>query len=355
MIYGVAGLVSVAFTAAAPLGASPESRPNVTIARGPSRVDLGEVAELMVPSGMAFANGEAARFVLSKRGNPGTGHEVGIVMSTAPDEGWFIVLEYIAGGYVGDADPVINQDAVLARLRANNEQANAERKQKGAKTGQLVGWYEEPHYDSRMHSLRWAVLAREAGSDQWVNYKAIILGRAGIMALTLVEAPEEFRTTKPKIEQVVGGFSFTKGNAYADWRPGDSVAESTLSDFIAPGEARSTSVIGRIGQYLMLSVGERVAEIILSVVSMIVIGAILIVLCFPLRLFKRTRRPTVCVPMIAVPLALVVLVLNLLADATNRLPLWQVIFSWILGGWVAAQFYERQDKRARTAASSPRG
>ena len=215
---------------------------------------------------MGFAGPEFARFELEKMGNPASGKEAGIVFAGNKNERWFIVFQYLADGHVNDDQHTMDADALLASLQASNVARNEERKKVGAKTGQLKGWYEDPHYDSRTHTLRWAVMAAQDGGDEWVNYKAIIFGRVGMMVLTVIESPDDFPKLKPKLEEVLTGFSFTKGNAYGDWQIGDREAASSFSDFIAPGGTpKSAGVFATIGRYItnyFVSVHRPVNQVI---------------------------------------------------------------------------------------------
>ena len=63
----------------------------------------------------------------------------------------------------------LDANAILASLRAGNEEANKYRAAHGSAPLVIVGWMQPPAYDEATHNLGSAIKARSEGEDV-VNY-----------------------------------------------------------------------------------------------------------------------------------------------------------------------------------------
>ena len=68
-----------------------------------------------------------------------------------------------------------------------------------------------------------------------VNYNTRLLGRGGVMEVTLVTDPALLAETLPKFKTMLSGFDFVKGQKYAEFRPGDKMAAYGLTGLIVGG------------------------------------------------------------------------------------------------------------------------
>src|SRR5258708_30316687 len=102
------------------------------------------------------------------------------------------------------------------------------------------GRYKPRYSDLATKKLPWAAPghALENGKDEnSVNYSVRILGRRGTMDVDLVLGPDIVSNVLPRFVDVLGGFSFNSGHGYAEFRPGDKVAEYGLAALVAGGAA----------------------------------------------------------------------------------------------------------------------
>jgi uncharacterized membrane-anchored protein len=107
-----------------------------------------------------------------------------------------------------------------------------------------VGWYEEPHYDQKTHNLVWALKAKDDNGEEVVNYNMRVLGRDGYMSITLVDDPAKLALSKPVAERTMQGFSYKSGKTYAEFRPGDKIAQYGLAALIAGGAGAAAVKLG---------------------------------------------------------------------------------------------------------------
>jgi uncharacterized membrane-anchored protein len=218
---------------------------------GPAIVDLGkDLAQMDLGEEFVFANPEDTRMLMEQIGNPPSDREIGLIVPKVEDPKYFIVLEYFPVGYVKDDEKEsIDADAILESIRQGTEQANKQRQEKGFAPLNVVGWYEEPHYDMDSHNLVWAIIA-ESGENQVVNYDVRLLGRHGYISAVLVTDPATLQYDKRQVEKTIANLSYKKGKSYAEYVKGDKVAKIGLTALIAGGAA---TVAAKTGLLKMLA------------------------------------------------------------------------------------------------------
>lgn len=228
---------------------SPEPAPieGVKWQHGPSIGELGNTAEVHVPAGYVFAGGDATRRIMEANQNPPTGRELGFVSPAGED--WFAVFEYDDVGYVRDEEKhTLDADALLQSIKAGTEESNKERLKRGWTTMTILGWEQPPRYDDSTHNLEWAIKAESEGAPI-VNYNTRLLGRGGVMEVTLVTDPAQLSTTLPKFKKMLAGFEFKQGQRYGEFRTGDKMAAYGLTGLIVGG---GTAVLVKSGAFKWL-------------------------------------------------------------------------------------------------------
>ncbi len=201
--------------------------------KGPSVGDLGDKAQVKVPTGYVFAGARDTRSIMEANQNPTNGHEVGFV---APDgENWYAVFEFSDVGYVKDDDKdSLDANALLESIKEGTAAGNQERMKRGWPTMTIVGWQTPPRYDEITHNLEWAINAQTEGQPV-VNHNTRLLGRGGVMEVTLVVNPERLTETMPKFKSMLAGFEYKQGHKYAEFRAGDRTAAYGLTGLIVGG------------------------------------------------------------------------------------------------------------------------
>jgi len=210
--------------------------------KGPATANLGPIAEIRLPKDYIAASGDDTRRLMEAMENPPTGIEVGFV---APQTfKWFVVFEFDDIGYVKDDEKgSLDADAMLAAIKKGTEAGNKERAKRGWPPITIVGWERPPHYNPETQNLQWAVRARSE-DDLVVNYNTRLLGRKGVMRVTLVTDPSRLPEVLPEFGALLKGFSFTRGNRYAEWVAGDKVAQYGLTALVVGG---ATAVAAKTG------------------------------------------------------------------------------------------------------------
>lgn len=214
-----------------------------------------DLAELDLPQEWVFLGQSDTQRLLELMENPLSGSELATV-SPATDEDWFVVFEYNEVGYVEDDEGAdLDADAILESLIEGNKAANQERARRGWGTVEIRGWREPPHYDSLTHNLTWATLARSDGAEI-INRNIRLLGRKGVMTVTLVCDPAQLMAASGSLDALLEGFRYLPGNRYDEYVAGvDPVARYGLTALIAGGAAAAAVKSGLLARFWKLIVG----------------------------------------------------------------------------------------------------
>jgi uncharacterized membrane-anchored protein len=206
-----------------------------TLGSGTAPVGSG-LAEIDLGEDYAFLDaGETQRFMELNQ-NPVSGREMATVAPVSGDEQWFLVFEFDDVGYVSDEEKdSLDADAMLASIQQGTEVANEERRERGWSTLSILGWQEAPHYDARTNNLSWAIIGESEGR-RTVNRIVKLLGRRGVMTVTLVASEETLPAAVPRVDALLEGYRFRAGNTYAEYVPGtDKLAQYGLTALVVGG------------------------------------------------------------------------------------------------------------------------
>ncbi|RPI78687.1 MAG: DUF2167 domain-containing protein, partial [Desulfobacteraceae bacterium] len=210
--------------------------------KGPCDSQLGTMAQVKVPNGYVFADADDTRLLMESMQNPVSGIEMGFIAPT--DSDWFLVFEFQETGYIKDDEKdKLDADAMLKSIKAGNEEGNKERAKKGWEPFNIIGWHQPPRYNPTTHNLEWAIIG-ESRNERVINWNTRLLGRSGVMKVTLVADPKILDATMPYYETLLNGFDYNSGHRYAEFRQGDKIAKYGLSALVVGG---ATAVAAKAG------------------------------------------------------------------------------------------------------------
>jgi uncharacterized membrane-anchored protein len=209
---------------------------------GPTTGGIASTATLQVPEGFAFLGAAGTRDLEVLMQNPPSSVDQFVV---APlDLTWVAYFSFSPVGYVKD-DESLDAAELLDRISEGTRQSNVERRKRGWETLRVVGWSFQPKYDGQLNALEWAILAeREQDQSKIVNYNTRLLGRRGVMEVTVVTDPTQLEDSVAAFKTLMPGYEFGAGEKYAEFRPGDHVAEIGLAALVTGGAAAVASKKG---------------------------------------------------------------------------------------------------------------
>jgi uncharacterized membrane-anchored protein len=212
----------------------------MVMVRGPATLHFSDQATMLMPANFVFIPAKEARRVLLSLGNAvGEGFE-GIVVPITQDSTFsFFDIQYQGAGYVRD-DDARNWDPaeLLDRVRLGTEEGNERRRAMGIQEIESTDWIQAPQYDATTHQLVWSFGVRVKGAGprraQGINYRTLVLGREGYLAMTLVTDDAHLDALRPAVTSLLAGLSFDFGKRYADFESGkDRVAAIGLATLVA--------------------------------------------------------------------------------------------------------------------------
>jgi len=209
----------------------------IKLIKSPSTVKLGSVAEFKLPEGFyAIDPGSLKKFYDFTR-NSYNDRAVGVVI--APSD-WMLFFDYDESGYVKDEEKnSLDSGKLMKSMTANETESNKARVDRGWDAMKIAGWASEPHYDSKTHNLKWAIKltsSRDNFKSHWINESIRLLGRGGVMEVTLVTDTETFATDSASADTLLAShYSYVAGQRYAEFKEGDKMAEYGLAALVLGG------------------------------------------------------------------------------------------------------------------------
>jgi uncharacterized membrane-anchored protein len=197
--------------------------------------------------------------LMEEMGNTTDGSELGLVTAADETATWFVIFERRDVGYVRDDDKdEIDADALLESIREGTEEANKQRAARGISALHVMGWQEPPRYDEATNNLTWAILGRDDDGSEVVNFNVRLLGRRGYVSATLVDDATRIVAARPHLDRVLGAFTYTSGNKYAEFREGDKIAQYGLAALVVGGAGAAAAKTGLLaGLFKLIAKGGK--------------------------------------------------------------------------------------------------
>lgn len=211
--------------------------------KGPATAQLDKWGSIELTDEFMFLNGDDTRIIMSAFGNFCSGQEVGFMSTTnffntndTASAKWFVVFRFDDCGYIKDDEKKdLNADAILQNYKDGNEEANKERRKRGDICMTIIGWDIPPRYNETTHNLEWCLRAKDDRGDLVINQNTRLLGRRGVMMLTLVADPNQMPIIMPEFNNRIASFQFNTGEKYSEYRQGDKIAKYGLAALVAGG------------------------------------------------------------------------------------------------------------------------
>ena len=149
-----------------------------------------------------------------------------------PKTDGIVIYQKLGNGYVPIDDwHDVDADALLKSISEDVEESNIKRKGAGIAPFHVIGWLERPHLDRATNTVRWAIEMADEADGPIVNSVALVLGRDGFERLVWAGAKSEAHGEMLNV--ALASFTFPAGGRYADYQPGDKVAEYGVAGLVA--------------------------------------------------------------------------------------------------------------------------
>jgi uncharacterized membrane-anchored protein len=250
---------------------------------GPQSLSVGNYADIQIPQGYRWVDGQAARAVLESQNNPVPADLIGVL---APDSGkWWAVVEFAPDGYLKDPKGFSSAAAVKYAETALNSQ----RAKQGLSAVTSLDWQSKPVYDPQANTLTWS-LQVQTPSSKALDERLVMLGRHGILQITAVQ-PYPF-TDAPFLKGLASDVAFKDGERYTDYQSGDKIARIGMEELITGDNATNVAAAHGFS-------GATAAMVYAGLGVCVLVGGLVIVM----QRKKHHRRPArVSVPAAAAPM-----------------------------------------------------
>lgn len=256
LLVSFATLAQPTDAARAEFEAAAQAANRATIA-GPADIKLIDQAVLKLPQGMSYIPAAEAGRLLIAMGNRAGEGLLGMVLSPASGDDWFVVMRFAKSGYIKDDDAKHwKTDELLSGLKEGTEEANKERRARGISEIEVVGWVEAPKYDAATHRLVWSLESKDKraplDAERGVNYNTYALGRDGYISMNLVTGMKQIQAEKPIAHALLASLQYNGGKGYGDFNAAtDHVAEYGLAALVGGIAAKKLGLFGLIFAFFL--------------------------------------------------------------------------------------------------------
>ncbi len=177
-----------------------------------------------------------------------------------------VYFEYTDSGYVTADDwTSVDPKSMLDGITKNTDDANADRKTAGLPALHTLGWIQEPTFDKKTNTVRWAVsLKSDDNPKPFVNSIALVLGRHGYEEITVAESTTAYKSGTAFLNGIVGGMHFSQGARYRDFISGDKLAGFGIAALV--GTAAGATIAKTIGFAGLLLLLKKFGILLVAVV-----------------------------------------------------------------------------------------
>ena len=276
------GAALVATNVAAQEGDPVPQTGQVELSRAQASIDLGDKFVFYGP-------GDTRTILVDNWENPPSEADgvLGMVMpaGTSPrDRAWGAIVTYEDIGWVSSDDArTADYGALLSKMQADAMRTNDLRRREGYPDVSVVGWAQEPRYDSVAHSVTWGrELGFQDGGANALHYDLRLLGRYGVLSLNMVGEMDQLAQMRAAAGDLAGRTSFDAGARYDDFDEArDEAAGYGIAGLVAAGAG--AAVAKNIGVFAMLA---KLAQPI--GIALLVLAA---ALATPFRRLFRRKEP----------------------------------------------------------------
>jgi len=223
---------------------------------GPADIKLADQAVLKLPQGYTYIPAAEGSRLMTVMGNRVGDGMLGLVFPDS-DRKWFVVMHFAKSGYIKDDDAKDwKADELLKGLKEGTEEANKDRRERGIREIEVLGWVEPPTYDAATHRLIWSLSSKQKGdaegAERGINYNTYALGREGYISMNLVTGMGSIQTDKSSAHLLLAALDYNEGKRYTDFNSAtDHIAEFGLAALIGGVAAKKLGLFALIAAFLV--------------------------------------------------------------------------------------------------------
>ncbi|CAA0126077.1 Uncharacterised protein [Halioglobus japonicus] len=177
---------------------------------------------------------EAAEYMFIMQGHRSYSPDAAILRVQGPEVDSQVIYTINEVGYLtqDDWDDNIDKAKMLEEIQEGTREANKQRGE-GYPNLYVDAWAQDPHLDKTNNTVYWAIAGHDDNQNEFINAKALKLGREGYTEILWIGSPEQFSSAEVALEPVLANYSYKEGFQYADYIPGsDKVAAAGVGALV---------------------------------------------------------------------------------------------------------------------------
>jgi uncharacterized membrane-anchored protein len=225
-------------------------QPEYNFIEGPKKVTLeNDIAVVELPKGYVFLDKADTEKMLREMAEPAEKGILGSIIKPDDETKWYALITYDDIGYVQD-DEADKLDAgeLLNQIQEGTKESNEERVKMGGVAIHVTGWFKSPTYTRNIHTLSWSITGKDETSPElFANFVSIVLGRHGILTLTMVGGVNDAPHLQRELDNISRFTKFNQGRDYESFVSGDRLADITMTGLITGGTAAGAYALAKTG------------------------------------------------------------------------------------------------------------
>lgn len=169
---------------------------------------------------------DAHKYMLLSEGRDGLNPDAVVLSYDGVSNEETTIYQFLENGYLttNDWSEKINKDELFSSVQKSTREANKSRTA-GYPSMYVDEWAQEPYLDSANSIAYWAILGHSSDGIEFINAKALKLGRYGYVIITWIGSPSQFKDAKAVLASATQAYQFETGAKYTDFNPStDTVA-----------------------------------------------------------------------------------------------------------------------------------
>ena len=177
---------------------------------------------------------EASEYMFIVQGHKNYKPDAAILRIQGPEADSQVIYTINKIGYLTQDDWAenIDKDKMLEEIKEGTIETNKQRGE-GYLDIFVDSWAQEPFLDKENNTVFWVIAGHDADNSQFINAKALKLGREGYTEILWIGSPEQFTSSEVALKPILANYDYSEGFQYADYIPGqDSVAAAGVGALV---------------------------------------------------------------------------------------------------------------------------
>jgi len=177
---------------------------------------------------------DAIEYMFLMQGHKKFKPDAAILRVQGPEADSQVIFTINKVGYLtkNDWDDNIDRVKMLREIKESTKESNKHRGE-GYPNLYVDHWAQSPFLDKINNTVYWAISGHDDNQTNFINAKALKLGREGYTEILWVGSPKQFSSAELVFEPVLSNYNYKEGFQYEDYMPGsDKLAAAGIGALV---------------------------------------------------------------------------------------------------------------------------